>query len=111
MRCEPIFCENCLARTDAWRHILELDPQQEGEFGHRKDAVAVLGKDDDLVPVLCQELAPPALPAEGLPPGVGLLALQPVSGRQGEQQQGKHDVHAHRSRGFFGWMLQTPLLL
>ena len=52
MRREPVFGQDLLLCADVWGHIFELDPQQEGEFGHRKDAVAALGKHDDLVPVL-----------------------------------------------------------
>jgi hypothetical protein len=56
-------------------------------------------------------LAPPALPTDGLSSRFHLLALQPIRRGQGEHQQGKHNVHAHRPHGFLGRMRQTPLLL
>ena len=46
--------------------IFELDPQQQGVLSQMKNVVITLSKDDDLVPGLLQELAPPALPADGL---------------------------------------------
>jgi hypothetical protein len=76
-----------------------------------KDAVVVLGKDDDQIPCRLQEPAAPALPADGPSPGVLLLTQPPLCGRQGKHQQGEHHVHAHRPRGFLGRMPQTPRLL
>ena len=46
-----------------------------------KDAVEPLGKDDDLVPVLLEELPAPALPPDRVCPGVLLLTAQAISGR------------------------------
>jgi hypothetical protein len=37
MRCEPVFGQDLVRCADAWGHTCELDPQQEGEFGHMKD--------------------------------------------------------------------------
>ena len=71
MRGELICCENFLARTDAWRHILEPDPQQQRVLGHLKDAVVILGKDDDMVSGVLQELSSPVLPASRPGPGRG----------------------------------------
>ena len=110
MRCEPVCGQDLMRCADAWRHIFELDPQQEGECGHRKDAVAPLGTHHNLVPVLLEELPAPALPANRLTPRGLLLTRQPVGGRQGTHQQGEEDVHAHRPRAFLGRMLQTPWL-
>jgi hypothetical protein len=62
MGCEPVFDQDLLMCPDTWGHILELDHQQEGKFGHRKDAVAALGTHDDLVPFLFEKLALPARP-------------------------------------------------
>jgi len=59
-----------------------------------KDAVAVLSKDNHLVPHLLQEPKPPA---DRLTRGAFLLTLQPVRRGQGEQQQGEHDMDPHRS--------------
>jgi hypothetical protein len=33
MHREPIFCENFLERIDAWRHILDPNPQQQRVLG------------------------------------------------------------------------------
>jgi hypothetical protein len=60
MRCERISGQDLLSCADAWGHIVELAPQQHGVFGHRKDALAALGKDDELIPVLLEELTAPA---------------------------------------------------
>jgi hypothetical protein len=62
MGCEPVFDQDLLMCPDTWGHILELDHQQEGKFGHWKDAVAALGTHDDLVPFLFEKLALPARP-------------------------------------------------
>ncbi len=75
-----------------------------------KDAVSPLGKDDDLIPRLPEDLAPPALPLRRLTLCVGLLTLPTIGGRHRKQQQGEYDVHAHGPRRFLGRMLQTPLL-
>ena len=110
MGCEPVFGQDLLMCPNTWGHILELDPQQEDEFGHRKDAVVALGKHDDLVPVLLEELAPPALPAHRLRPGFNCFTPQPIGRRQPEQEQGKHDVNPHGPLRFLGRMAQAPLL-
>ena len=89
MGCEPVFGQDLLRCPKTWGHILELDPQQEDEFGHRKDAIVALGIHDDLVPVLLEELAPPALPAHRLRPGFTCFTPQPIGRRQPEQQQGE----------------------
>jgi hypothetical protein len=44
--------QDVTARADPWRHILELDPHQQGEFSDMKNAIAPLSKYDDLVPSL-----------------------------------------------------------
>ena len=111
MRFEPVCGQDLLRCADAWGHIFELDPQQESEFGHRKDAVAAVSKDDHLVPVLLDELPAPALPPDWVLPGVGLFTLQAIGGRQGEHQQGDHHVHPYGSPRFLRRMLQVPLLL
>ena len=73
-----------------------------------KDAVAILRKDDDLVPALLQELTSPALPADWLSPG-GLSRTWPPLGRgHGAPQPGAPDGHAHRPRRVLGRRLQTP---
>jgi hypothetical protein len=76
-----------------------------------KDAVAILGKDDHVVPGLLHELTAPALPADGLSPTVLVRTWPPIGGRHGEQQPGAQARHSHGSGGVLGWMLQTPLLL
>ena len=75
MGCEPKFGKNFLARTNAWRHILELHPYQQRVFRHMKDAIATLGKDDDVVSGLFPELAASALPTDRRFPHVDLLTL------------------------------------
>jgi hypothetical protein len=47
MRCELKSGHNLLASAEARGHILEVAPQQDGVFGHMKDAVAALSKDDE----------------------------------------------------------------
>src|SRR5512132_4296512 len=111
MGCEPVFGQDLLSCTDPGRSIFEVDPYQQRVLRDMKDAVVALGKDDDQIPHLLQELAAPALPADGLSPGVLLLTLPSIGGCQGEHEQGEHHVPAHRPRGFLGWMLPTPLLL
>jgi hypothetical protein len=108
---KPVFGHNLLPCTDSGRPIFEVDPYQQRVLREMKDAVGVLGKDDDQIPGLLQELAAPALPTDGLSPGVLLLTLPPIGGCQGEQQQSEHHMHAHRPRCFLGRMRQTPLLL
>jgi hypothetical protein len=76
-----------------------------------KDGIATLGKDDDVIAGLLQELATPAFPTDRLVPRVGLRTLQTIRRRQGEHQQGKQHVDAHGPRGFLRRMFQTPLLL
>jgi hypothetical protein len=58
--------QEVMARADPWRHVLELDPHQQDEFSEMKNAIVSLGKDDNLVPGLLQELASPALPPHWL---------------------------------------------
>jgi hypothetical protein len=91
--------------SDPWGHILELGPQEPRVLNYLKDAIVALSKHDHLVAGLLQELAPPA---DGLRPDLLWLTRQPVRCRQGKYQHGEHDVHAHRSCGFLGWMLHTP---
>jgi hypothetical protein len=73
-----------------------------------KDPVVGPGNDDHHVSSLLQELAPPALPAHRLSAGVLWLTWPPIRCGQGEQQQGDHDVHAHRPRGFLGRRFHAP---
>ena len=108
---EPVFGQDRLMCPHTWGHIRELAPQQEDEFGHRKDAIVALGTHDDLVPVLLEELAPPALPAHRLRPGFNFFTPQPRGRRQPEQEQGTHDVNPHGPLRFLGRMPQVPLLL
>ena len=110
MTCEPVFGQHFLECPDAWRHIFELDPHQQGEFGDRKDTVPALSKDDDLVPGLLQELAPPPLPTHRFSSQLCLLTLQPVGRRQGKHQEGEQDMDLYRSLRFLGWMAQLLLL-
>ena len=81
MRREPVFGQDLLWCADTWGHIRELDPQQEGEFGHWKDAVEPLGTHDHLVPVLLEELPAPALPPDRLCPDVEWFT-RPAIGRR-----------------------------
>ena len=111
MCCQPIFGQDLRPCTDPGRAIFDVDAHQQRVLGHMKDGIVVLGKDDDLIPGLFQELAAPALPADRLFPHSVLLTLQPVRRRQGEHEQGEQHVHAHRPRRFLGRMLQAPLLL
>jgi hypothetical protein len=108
---EPKLSQDVLTCADVWQHIRELNPHQQGVLGQRKDAVIALGEDDHLLPGLLLELAPPALPADGLSPTLLLLARPPGRRRQGEHQQGQQDVHPHGPRGFLGRTFQTPLWL
>src|SRR5262249_46943053 len=59
--------QDFLACANLRHHILESDPHQQSEFRDMKDAIGPLGKHDDLVPGLLQELAAPALPSYRLP--------------------------------------------
>src|SRR6266511_1954806 len=111
MSWEPERGQNFLGCPDAWRHVLQLDPYQQGECRDRREAVPALGKYDDLVPSLFQELASPALPAHRLTPYGFLLTLQPIGGPQRKHQQSEEDMHPHRPRAFLGGMAQVPLLL
>src|SRR5262245_36372351 len=108
MGCEPVFGQALLMCPDTWGHILELDPQQEDEFGHRKDAVVALRTDDDLVLGLMQEMTPPALPADRLRPGFNYFTPQPLGCRQPEEEQGAYDVNPRGPRGFLRRMAQAP---
>ncbi len=110
MGCELVLGQDLLMCPNTWGHILELDPQQEDEFGQRNDAVVALGTHDDLVPVLLAELAPPALPAHRLRPGFNGFRPQPRGRRQPEQEQGQHDVNPHGPRRVLGRMAQAPWL-
>src|SRR5262245_41931960 len=76
-----------------------------------KDAIVALSKDDHLVPGLLQELAPPVLPADGLASHRLALTLQPIRGRQREQQHGEYHMHPYRPFVFLRGMAQPPLLL
>jgi hypothetical protein len=108
MGCEPKFGQNFLVCTDAGRYILALDPSQDRVFRDLKDAGAILGKDHDVIAGLWQELATPALPTDGLVPGVGWRTRQTIRRRQGEHQQGQHHVDAHGPRGFCGGCVTRP---
>ena len=81
---------------------LSFTPHKQRVFGEMKDAIVPLGKDDHLVAGLLQHLSTPTLPADGLPGGRLALTLQPIRGRQREQQQGEHDLHLHGSCRFSG---------
>ena len=111
MRCELISGQDLLSCAKAWGHIFELAPQQNGVFGHMKDAIAALSKHDELLPVLLEKLTSPALPAYWLHPSLERFTSQPIGRRQREHEQGKHDVAPYRPRRFLGWMAQAPLLL
>src|ERR1700752_2784028 len=76
-----------------------------------KDPIVTLRKHDDLLTRLLQELAAPAWPAHRLPAACLPLARQPIRRGQGEHQQGKQHMHAHRPCRFLWWMTQVPLLL
>jgi hypothetical protein len=39
MNWEPILRQDFLQWTNPWRHIFQLDPNQQGEFGDMKNAV------------------------------------------------------------------------
>ena len=82
--CEPVLGQYFLECPDAWRHVLKLDPYQQSEFSDMKNTVPAASKDDDLVPGLLQELAPPPLPTHRLSLQLCLLTRQPVRRRQGK---------------------------
>ena len=84
---DPKFGQNFLVRPDAGRYILALAPSPDRVFRHMKDAVAILGQDNDVIAGLLQELATPALPTDRLVPRVGWRTRQTTRRRQGEQQQ------------------------
>jgi hypothetical protein len=105
MRCELICCENCLARTKAWRHILAPAPQQPRVLGPLKDAVAVSGTDADLVSGLFQARA--AL-ADRRFPQVVWRRQQAVRRRQRARQPGDEDVDMHRPGRVRGRRRQAP---
>ena len=111
MGCEPVFGQDLLMCPNPWGYILALAPQQEDEFGQRTDAVVALGTHDDLVPVLLEELAPPALPAHRLRPGFNCCTPQPIGRRQPEQEPGQHDVNPHGPRRVLRRRAQAPWLL
>src|SRR2546430_2421239 len=67
-----------------------------------ENSMVTLGKDDDLLPRLLEELAPPALPAHRFPAQGLPLTLQPIRGRQREQQHGEHHMYPHRPFVFLG---------
>ena len=78
MSCEPIPRQDFWEGSDAWGHLLELGPQEQRVFSHLKHTVVPLGTPDHLIAGLLQELAPPALPAHGLPAGRLPLTRQPI---------------------------------
>ena len=98
MRCEPISGQDFLACADARGHICELDPHQDGIFGPRKDTVGALGNDEELVPMLREGLASPALPAHRLRPCLPRFTPQPIGRRPRAPEPGEHDVDPHRPR-------------
>jgi hypothetical protein len=104
------ICQDLLAAADTGMLIFEPDPKQEGVLDHTEDAVDAPGKDDDLVPSLPQELAPPAMPALRLGSCLCLLALPPRGRGEGEHQQGERDMHPHRPCRLLLRTVQTPLL-
>jgi hypothetical protein len=107
--CEPVVGQHCLECPDAWRHVVELDPNQQGEFGDMKATVPALSKDDDLVPALLQERAPPPLPTHRLSAPLCWLTRQPVGRGQGKHHAGEQDLDLYRAPRFLGWMAQIPL--
>src|SRR5262245_8074590 len=66
MSCEPIRSKIFLGGFDARRHVFALDPHHQGKFREMKDAVPALGKHDNLVLGVLDELASPALPTHRL---------------------------------------------
>jgi hypothetical protein len=56
--CEPVFGQHFLECFDAWRHVFELAPPKQGKLRERKDALPLLGKDDDLVLARCRRATP-----------------------------------------------------
>jgi hypothetical protein len=90
---------------------LQLDPNLERVFSHMEDAIVGMGEHADLVQRLCEQLAPPPLPAHPLLRHGCLLPLQPVRRSQGEQEQGELPMGTHRPHCFLGRMAQLPLLL
>ena len=61
---DPILGQNFRVWADHGRAIFDIDAQQQRVLRQMKDPLVVLGKDDDQVPGLLLELAPPALPAD-----------------------------------------------
>src|SRR5262245_29730820 len=76
-----------------------------------KDAVPALGKHNDLVAGLLEDLAPPPLPAHRLSSHRYPLTAQPVGHGQGKHQEGEQDMDPYGSPCFLGRMAQVPLLL
>jgi hypothetical protein len=108
MSCEPIPRQDVWQGSDPWGYILELGPQEPRGLRSMPDAIVALSPHDHLVAGLLQELAPPALPAEGCRSALLGLTRPPVRPRQGPHQPGQQDVHAPRACGVLGGMLHTP---
>ncbi len=73
-----------------------------------ESAIITLGKHDDQVPGLLEELATLALPADWLVPG-GFLRIQPSMGRgQREDQQSEDHMDPHGAFMFLRGMAPTP---
>jgi len=73
-----------------------------------KDPIIALGKHDDFLPCLLQELAPPALPAHRLPAHRLALTRQAIGRGQAAHQQREHHRHPYDARGFLQRMAQLP---
>lgn len=84
MSCEPIPPQDCWQGAEPWGSILALGPQAPRVLSSRNEALVALRTHDDLVAGLLQELAPPALPAEGLRSDLPWLTRQPVGRRHGK---------------------------
>ena len=95
---EPILCQDFLARADPRRAIFDSHPHQQRIFRHMKHAIITLGKHDDQVPGLLEELATPALPADWLAPCGFWLTREPIGREQREHQPREDHMHplAHR---------------
>jgi hypothetical protein len=96
---------------DAWRHVFELAPPKQGKLRERKDALPLLGQDDDLALALLKELPPPPPPAHRLTPRSLWVAQQPVGRRQGKHQPGEHPMHPHRTPRILRRMAQIIRLI
>jgi hypothetical protein len=108
---EPVFLEHVTATPNLRRRFLQFHPQQEGVFRDMKDSVPALGKDDDFVAVLLEQLAAPALPAHRFIPHRRLLRPPAVRGGQRKHRQGEEDVHLDGTFRLLRGMLQVPGLL